>query len=202
MFDTYAELQAQVADWVHRPNLLAKVPTFICLAEAAINRKLNISPKETIATLLLTAGARLVARPPDMGQPLKLWQGNKELVGTMAASMNPNTTDRGMPTYWAVDGPNIAVDQLADQAYPLTFRYVQDTRLSDDNPSNELLRRAPDLYLYGALAQAAPYMADDERTPMWKSEFARLLRDVHAEYSRTKSIAALRTEVPTSFLHR
>lgn len=201
-FDTYANLQAEVIDWLHRPNLSAKVPSFIKLAEAAINRKLNISPKETTAALVTVPGSRFVVRPTDMGQPLALWQDSDKLTATLVTSLDPDTDQRGAPTYWAVDGPNLALDRLADAAYPLTFRYVQDTTLSDANPTNELLRRAPDLYLYGALAQAAPYMRDDARVGLWKSEFARLLQDVHAEYSRSKSVAALATEVPTSFLSR
>lgn len=201
-FDTYAALQAGVVDWLHRANLAARVPEFIQLAEAEINRKLKIGPKEIPVALTMTPGSRFVARPTDMGQPIAVWRGDERLTATLAASLDPNTTMAGAPMYWAVDGVNLAFDKLADQAYPITFRYVQDTRLSDSNPTNEVLLRSPDLYLYGALAQAAPYMRDDARAGMWKSEFLRILRDVNTEYGRQRSVAPLRTELPCGFHHQ
>lgn len=205
-FDTYANLQAEIISWLHRTDLAAKVPGFILLAEAAINRKLNITPKEIEVPLTLAPGSRFVVRPSDMGQPIALWnedtQPREKLTATLPDSMNVDAGRSGAPRYWAIDGANIALDQKADRSYPLTFRYVRDTALSDANPTTELLQRAPDVYLYGALAQAAPHMRDDARVGMWETKFQQLLKDVHAEYARSRAIAALRTEVPVSFLNR
>lgn len=201
-FDTYATLQTTVIDWLHRDNLAAKVPDFIALAEAAINRKLNIAPKEVDVPLAMTPGSRYVTYPTSMSEPIALWdetsQPRSQMTPMLPETLPVNNSVSGRPKYWAIDGARLAFERPADSAYSLTFRYVQDTNLSNANPTNAVLTRAPDLYLYGALAQAAPYMRDDARIGFWKSEFARLLSEVHADASRAKAIAPLMTEVPHS----
>ena len=44
--------------------------------------------------------------------------------------------------------------------------------LSNSNPTNALLRDAPDLYLFGALAESAPYLQHDERVPVWEARLS------------------------------
>jgi hypothetical protein len=204
-FDTYAALKATVVDWLHRANLAAQVPDFVTLAEAEINRKLGISSKETEVPLVTVIGSRFVVRPTDMSQPIALWletsQPRKELTAMLPTTLQVDTTKRCAPACWAIDDANIAFEQPTDRAYALTFRYVQDTRLSDANPTNELLQRAPDLYLYGCLAMAMPYTQNDAQVSFWKSEFKRVLREVRIEASRTKAIVPLRTDLPCSSLH-
>jgi hypothetical protein len=41
--------------------------------------------------------------------------------------------------------------------------------LSVTQTTNALLRDAPDVYLYGALAESAAYLAHDERIPIWET---------------------------------
>jgi hypothetical protein len=41
--------------------------------------------------------------------------------------------------------------------------YAKITSLSDGNTTNWLLTKAPDVYLYGALTHAAPFLMDDQR---------------------------------------
>lgn len=205
-FDTYATLQTTVIDWLHRADLAAKVPDFIELAEAAMNRRLNIAPKEIDAPLVMTLGSRYITVPADMGEPIALWsdysQPRVKLTAMLAETLPVRAgAPGGKPTYWAIDGARLAFDKVADAAYPLTFRYVQDSALSNANQSNALLARAPDLYLYGALAQAAPYMRDDARIALWQSTFERILREVHADANRSKSIAPLMTELPLSTMN-
>ena len=197
---TYTWLLAEVARWIKRTNMTAEIPGFIMLAEAEINRKLGVGPREVDVELAMTPGSRYVRRPADMSYPIALWNGHtqprEELTPSLAATLPVDATTSGAPVYWAIDGYAIAFDKKADLAYPLTFRYMRDTTLSETNQTNELLVRSPDLYLYGALSQAAPYMRDDARIGLWKTEFQRILRQVHAEASRTKSRAPLRTEFP------
>lgn len=204
-FDTYANLQLEIISWLHRADLTAKVPGFIALAEAAINRKLNIVPKEIDVSLVTVVGSRYVAKSAGLSEPIAIWneytQPRDRLTAVPPEQMTVNTFVNGAPSYWAIDGSNIAFDKKADLAYPLTFRYVKDGALSDANPTSELLTRAPDLYLYGALSQAQKYMKDDKRAAVWVGEFKEILRAVHAEYSRTKSVAPLMTELPVSLLN-
>ncbi len=43
--------------------------------------------------------------------------------------------------------------------------------LSNQNTSNWLLVKAPDLYLYGSLVHAAPYLLDDQRVGLFANMY-------------------------------
>ena len=55
-----------------------------------------------------------------------------------------------------------------------------DTSMSDCNPSNLFLATCPDLLLYGALAEAEPYLMNDERLATWASLYDRGLASLRA----------------------
>lgn len=199
----YNWLLAAVADWLHRGDLAGRIPDWIRMAEAKINRKLNIYAKEIDAPLVSGIGSRFVALPADYGSPIQLQSRHVEprydFTALEASQLAIDDDSRGLPKYWAIDGANIAFERPADQVYPLQFRYVQAIYLSSTNVTNAVLEKNPDLYLYGALVHSAPYLRDDPRIATWKTEFDDALRQVAAEASRSKSVAPLRTEVPMSF---
>ena len=201
---TYAELQAEVSDWLHRDDLAAKVPTFISNAESVINRRLHIFPVEVEANLVSVIGSRFVPLPADFGSPVMLqssvYDPRYEFLPLMAQQLAVDEDLQTLPRYWAVDGANIAFECPTDQAYNLILRYWKTVYLSDLAPTNELFARAPDLYLYGALAQAAPYVRDDARWPTWDGKFKEILKEVAADAARSKTVAPLRTEIPASLL--
>lgn len=51
-------------------------------------------------------------------------------------------------------------------------RYKDFTALSGNNPSNWILSSHPDVYLYGALVEASPYLSDDARVAVWGQLYA------------------------------
>jgi hypothetical protein len=199
-FDTYAGLVTTVADWLHRSDLSAQVPDFIRMAELVINRRLNIFPREIEAPLAAVIGSRFVPLPTDFGQPVDLWILNDDprrlLTPVQPDQLPVNDSMQGLPNFWAIDGANIAFEFKADQAYPLAFRYVENLFLSNANQTHATFLRAPDLYVYGALAQAAPYIRDDERLAMWEQKFKTLLFETAADAGRAKGFVPLRTEIP------
>ena len=52
---TYTELKDAIADWLDRSDLTARIPDFIALAEARINRERRIRPMEVRSTIVTTA---------------------------------------------------------------------------------------------------------------------------------------------------
>jgi hypothetical protein len=57
-------------------------------------------------------------------------------------------------------------------------------KLSVSNASNWILARHPDVYLYGSLLQAAPYLRDDERVGLWAPLYAQAIEDMLIQDSR------------------
>jgi hypothetical protein len=91
----------------------------------------------------------------------------------------------GKPSYYTIVGTQIEVIATPDTGYTgeLTY-YAKIPALSDSNTSNWLLAYAPDLYLYGALLEAAPYLKDDERLPVWSQMYVNSLGDIEVADQR------------------
>ena len=54
---SYAELQQAIADWLERADLVARIPDFIALFEAAANRRLRVRQQEATVSLTPSSGA-------------------------------------------------------------------------------------------------------------------------------------------------
>lgn len=193
----YTELQTAIAGWLHRTDLAAKATEFIALAESRLNRQLRLSMMESSEPLTAVIGSRFVALPAGFVEPLAMWieeaSGRSGLRFYQESGL-PVTTSAGQPACWAIDGGNIAFERPADQAYSMTLRMLKAFALSDAQPTNWLLTNHPDLYLYGALIESAPYLRDDSRTTVWQSLFDRALAEVQAKENRSRSLATLSTD--------
>ncbi|CUI02616.1 Constituent protein [Janthinobacterium sp. CG23_2] len=201
----YFWLVETVKNWLHRSDLAARVPDFILLAESRINRLAKVRVMGVDAALVMTPGSRFVVLPADYVSPSALWldanQPRTKLTPLVAEQM-PVANNAGMPTYWAVDGTMLAFDRVPDQAYPLAFRYRARFKLTAQAPTNYLLERYPDLYLYGALLESAPFIGQDERIGLWKSMFDQAVQEINNVEHQSRSVGVLTTDVPTSMLSR
>jgi hypothetical protein len=94
---------------------------------------------------------------------------------------NARTTDKGVPTMYTLLGSEFQFAPYPDTAYTLRMvYYYKPDVLSDSNPSNLFLATCPDLLLYGALAEAEPYLMNDERLATWASLYDRGLASLRA----------------------
>jgi hypothetical protein len=170
---TYSGLKAAIADYLNRDDMTSVIPGFIALAEAKFNRKMRTRQMIKRATAVIDSQS--FAYPAD-------WLEAKEFI----LSTNPITymkfvtelqakelqsteiVSPGKPRYYTIIGSQIEVIGTPDTSYSgvLTY-YAKIPALSDSNTSNWLLAYAPDLYLYGALLESAPYLKDDERLAIW-----------------------------------
>jgi hypothetical protein len=85
----------------------------------------------------------------------------------------------GKPQYFSIVGGQIRVLPVPDSTYTaeLTY-YAKLSKLSTSVATNWLLTQAPDVYLYGALLQASPYLKDDARITVWASLYQRGLDEL------------------------
>ena len=198
---TYSDLQSEVASWLRRGDLSAEIPTFIALAEAQMNRRLRVRPMA--ARLSASWAAEYVNLPSDFLAEREVsvsdGGGGRHRLAYLApepmdlASRAPSS---GRPRFYGLYGGQLRLHPAPDQAYAAELVYLQATpALSADNPSNWLLAAHPDAYLYGALAQSAPYLKADERLQTWSSLFLGILADIEAA-DRTGAAARLLTDAP------
>jgi hypothetical protein len=91
----------------------------------------------------------------------------------------------GKPRFYTIVGNQFEFIPTPDAEYfaELTY-YAKIPPLSDSNTSNWLLAYAPDLYLYGALIEAEPYLKNDERIGVWGELYLRAINEIEVADER------------------
>lgn len=199
--DTYANLQTAIISYAFRTGdteFTAAVPDFITLTESRLNRVLRVREMEASATLTLTNSAgtlpsdylefRRVVANTSPATPL-------ELVTPDFAAAEYGTTYSGYPMHFTIIGSTLTVYPSTTATVALSY-YQKIPALA--TATNWLLTKAPELYLYGALVEAAPYMMDDQRANVWGTLFQKALKDLQdADTSARYSRATARVSGPT-----
>lgn len=190
---TYAELQTAVANWLHRDDLTAIIPDFITLAESRINSDLQANVKETDTTLVTVIGQDYSALPTDFVSPIALnvlysVGGVQEDVPQFLPQFLTVSTSQSAPYQWAISGDVISYGQPLDRAYTIIFRYLGKFSLSATATTNWLLTNHPDVYLWGALLEAAIYAQDNENLSLYGSKFENSLKFVKLKENRSRDV--------------
>jgi hypothetical protein len=110
-----------------------------------------------------------------------------------------NYTASAKPKFFGVVGGQFRLVPTPDSNYTteLTY-YAKLTKLSSTVTTNWLLASSPDIYLYGALLQAAPYLQDDARIQVWSSLYDRAMSELQTADDRgASSGGALLTRAKT-----
>ena len=195
---TYSGLQASVADFLERADLTAVIPDFIALAEADINSQFNLRDGDQNADLTAVVGSRFIALPTGFREGQNLWivwtYGRGDPLRFVLPELLITYTAPGRPLTWCIDGTNVAFERPFDQAYSLTLRTSNGVRLSDASPTNLLLTNYPNVYLYGALREAATYLKDSEALQIWSAKYQDAITMAKAKESRNSALVTLSTE--------
>ena len=188
--DTFAGLKATIADYLNRDDLTSVIPSFITIAEAKFNRKLRT--RQMIKRANGQIETAFFAYPSDWLQAKEFQLNTNPIVRLQFVTeaygdeLKANRyVSIGQPAYYTITGTQLEFIPAPDTTYSaeLTY-YAKIPALSDSNTSNWLLAYAPDLYLYGALMEAAPYLKDDERLPVWSQMYISSLGDIEVADQR------------------
>jgi hypothetical protein len=201
---TYTELKASIADWLNRTDLTTTIPDFISLAEAQIERTLRT--RQMIVRANASFDSEYGAVPDDFleTKSLKLTSTNPLTplsflsIDDMDAARSHYTAS-GRPRFFSVVGGQFRISPTPDAAYTTELIYFAKlAKLSSTVASNWLLTSSPDIYLYGSLLQAAPYLQDDARIQTWATLYERALNDLRTADDRgATSGGALLTRAKT-----
>lgn len=179
--DTYTALQTEIAAWLDREDLAARIPTFVRLAEARFNRELRhhkMIARETATLageyLALPSGFREALRVQLEGEPPLAY-----LTPEQADEVRPELT--GTPAFYTIVGGLIEfVPAATSGTVELAYYRELEPLATAPGGVNWLLAESPDLYLYGSLVAAAAFLQHDERVPLWESATAKLIADINA----------------------
>ncbi len=198
----YTELRASIADWLNRQDLTPVIPDFIRLLEAQVQRTLRIREMFVETTLeMLPEDGGVLTLPDDFlavrelrlvraadGQVIPIAYGSKHELTEIQARVGGT----GVPQAYCPGKDTIEFSPAPYESYTVKLSYVRKIpRLSSTLASNWLLEEHPDIYLYGSLMQAAPYLKNDERVPLWGEALNTILEDMRVADER-----ALRAGTP------
>lgn len=194
---TYSDLKTAIADFLERGDLTAVIPDFITLAEADINSQFNLRDGDQNAALTSVVGSRFIPLPAGFREAQNLWiewtYGRGDPLRFVLPELLVTYTSPGRPLTWCIDGENIAFERPFDQAYSITLRVSNGSQLSDAAPTNLLLTNYPNVYLYGALREAATYLRA-EALPIWSAKYDDAITKAKAKESRNSALVTLSTE--------
>ena len=189
---TYAELQSSIADWLLRDDLTSVIPTFISLAEAKFNRR--IRDYRMVKRATAEVDTAYFAIPSDWQENIR-FQLNTSPITTLeyvtpdqAAEEKRLYNSSGRPAFFTMIGDEFQIVPAPDSTYDAELTYYSKIpALSASNTSNWLLTKAPDIYLYGALMEAAPYLDDDARIQVWGGLLEQSMNALQIESDRAET---------------
>lgn len=177
----YDGLKASIASHLDRDDLTDQIPDFITLAESRHQREIRI--RQMLTRTPITIDDRTIAIPDDFLDPkfLRIEVPN----ATAGRKYFPDVEEKSIyeltrisvagarrPIAYAVTDV-IEFDSEPDQDYGGELIYFAPLdALSGDQATNALLTRAPDAYLYAALAASAPFLVNDERIAVWEGLYS------------------------------
>lgn len=180
--NTFATLVTAATEWLARDQdatLIARIPDFMTLFEAKMNRTLFVPQMETRSTTAVDTSddePEFISLPVDFQTMRRIRLSSVTgkpplsfLSGTQIDTMRHNRCNMtGRPTHYAIIGSEIELFPTPTENYTIEMVYRANIpALTASNTTNWLLTLAPDLYLYGVLLESAPYIKEDGRIQTW-----------------------------------
>lgn len=158
----YASLLVDAGEYSGREDIAHLFPRFVGLAELKLNRGLRVADMEVTDEISLIDGDGTL--PPDFleGREVK----NAAGIPIRAISLQQLTNsymDRSgtAPIGYAIVGSTIKARPISDQDLTVTY-YGRIPALTPSNPTNWLLEKAPDVYLFALVNEIAIWGKDVE----------------------------------------
>lgn len=180
---TYTDLTTAIADWLDRTDLSAStLNTFVTLAEVDIFQRLRIREMETVGSAVIASSViplptgylELKSAYIDTNPIQALQKSTPDFIRSKYAV----TGDTGVPVYIAREGTNFIFGPGPNSNYAVDYIYYQEpTSLATSLTTNSITPRVMSLYLYGSLIQAATYLGQEDKLPLWVTTYERLMNN-------------------------
>ena len=191
----YTQLVSTIAEYLARDDLTARIPDFPTLTEAKLNRVLFVPQMEVRSSTVVDIGSNepeFITLPSDFQTMRRVRLSSvtgkprlQFMTGTQTDDLRYSRDNiPGQPVYFAITGTELELLPTPNEAYTLEMTYrAMIPALTSSNQTNWLLTMAPDLYLYGTLLEASPYIMNDERLGVWASAVSTVIDqlNIHGE---------------------
>lgn len=188
---SYADLQTSIAGWLKRTNLNDRIPDFISLAEAQLNRQLRV--RQMVRMYTRTTDERTIVLPDDYLEAEKFevdgrTLGYRDRWSVSSADLFNSRSNRA--EYTIIGNAAWLLCHVSAASVLNVWYYQRITPLSDLDPQNWLLEDAPDAYLYGSLLQAEPYLKNDARVQIWSQMYQAVIESMGNANNRARTQGA------------
>ena len=168
MINDYASLKTTIADFLARDDMTAKIPVFIQLAEAEMNRVLDTREQERRVQATVAKGVRHINMPANLHEFRMVRSTSPKEQVLEFCSLDAIERDygkqEGAPKAYSIVSDEIRLAPIPNEPTTIEMVFTEDfASLSDSVATNRLLLRNPDIYLHGALKHAHVFLLDEAR---------------------------------------
>jgi hypothetical protein len=196
---TYAELKSSIANWLNRDDLTSVIPDFVSLTEAQIARDVRHWRQEKRVTT--SVNEQYENLPNDWLEMIQIQLiagGSLQAISAKELQERKEASQISQkPKYYRLTSDQIELYPAPDSPYEASMQYyARVPSLSDAETFNWVLTEYPDIYLYGALVHAAPYLADDQRVNVWASLYQSAVDALNQDSINSRVSGPLRMGIP------
>ena len=190
---SYSTLISAVKTYLNRSDISdAQIKEFISLAEASFNRVLRTRNQITRSTSDIST--QFVSQPTDLLELYNIQLNSNPIVRLEQVSLSKMdelksaSSTTGKPRYFAITGADLEFYPSPDTTYEIEVIYYKTIApLSDSNTDNFLLTNQVDIYLFGTLVQAEPWLMNDERIGVWGSFLGKAIEELRISDQRAQT---------------
>lgn len=176
----FTELKASIKTWMKRDGLTdPELEDFIKLAETRFNREIRSMEMESREQATLSG--EYLGLPADFLALRKIHlEGapDKPLRYLSPLQIAQMDTPVGPPGYYTIVDMQFQIFPIGPGTPEIVY-YQRIPALSATNPTNWLLTKEPDLYLFGSLVEACAYSINDDRATIWEARVQQLIVDLN-----------------------
>lgn len=183
----YTTLQTAVGDYLARSDLTTYIPNFVQNFEERFYRQPKNFGRWMESALDVTIASDVIAVPDDYLALKYAYIDTSPAARLDRVSLNqlygtyPRGGDTGLPRWIARDTTNFVFGPIPDSTYAVKGVYyakpVLMRNFTGDAATHWIIVNAPDLALYGALLEAAPFLKNDNRIIVWRTFYAQAESD-------------------------
>lgn len=189
---TYDSLVENIQSYLERSDAatIAKIPTFIMLAEQVIASQIKFLGNLVVNTSQLTSGQPIIDKPARWHKTVSVnitVNGQRQPVllrkYEYLRQYWPDPTQTDVPLYYCdYDYTHWLVAPTPDAAYNFEVLYYERVQpLDSSNQTNWFTIYAPQALLYGSLLQAMPFLKNDTRVPFFQQQYELIMQTLMAE---------------------
>lgn len=198
MITNYADLKVAIVRFVANQKVTEVVDTIIQLADARIRNDVVLRRIERAVHAQFDGAVIFLPDDCEAVQRLMYYIGEEEYSVPYS---DPKSVERftgsvGQPIAYTMLDQSIAIYPTPDAAYDYSLYYVPAVRpLSDEEPTNWLLERSPNVYLQAACLEAYQFLHDSEQAGKEEGRYRQSIDALaqSSERQRMPSLTAMRS---------